>query len=67
MREGGLELAFRHLGTREAHTDYLAGNSTSEAVSRKFGYRPNGQRLVDHGGQPCIRHDLRLTEADFAP
>jgi RimJ/RimL family protein N-acetyltransferase len=66
MREGVLELSFGHLGAREAHTDYLAGNAASEAVSRKLGYLPNGQRLVDHGGQSWIRHDMRIIDADFA-
>jgi RimJ/RimL family protein N-acetyltransferase len=65
MREGVLELAFGHLGAREAHTDYLAGNAASEAVSRKLGYRPNGQRLVDHGGQPWVRYDMRIAASDF--
>ena len=66
MRAGVLDLAFEFLAAVEAHTDYLAGNAASEAVSRKLGYAPNGQRVVDHGGTPWVRHDMRLTAAGHA-
>ena len=66
MRAGILDLAFRHLGALEAHTDYLAGNAVSERVSRKLGYAPKGRELVSHGGDRCFRHAMYITGATYS-
>jgi RimJ/RimL family protein N-acetyltransferase len=66
-RAAVLELAFGCLGAEEACTEYLDGNAASEKVSRKLGYRDNGQHLVyraDTGRTTEYR--LRLDRATWA-
>ena len=65
-RAAVLELAFGCLGAKEACTEFLAGNVASEKVSRKLGYRGNGQHLVyrDDTGH-TIEYQLRLDRATW--
>jgi RimJ/RimL family protein N-acetyltransferase len=66
-RAAVLELAFGWLGAEEACTEYLAGNAASERVSRKLGYRDNGQHLVyrDDTGR-ITEYRLRLDRVAWA-
>jgi len=65
-RAAVLELAFGHLGAKEAYTEFLAGNVASEKVSRKLGYRDNGQHLVHRDGTGrIIEYRLRLDHATW--
>jgi len=61
-----LELAFGCLGAEEACTEFLAGNVASEKVSRKLGYRDNGQHTVhrDDTGR-TMEYRLRLDRATW--
>jgi RimJ/RimL family protein N-acetyltransferase len=61
-----LDLAFGCLGAEEARTEYLAGNAASEKVSRKLGYRDNGQHLVHRGDiGRTTEYRLRLDRATW--
>lgn len=65
-RAAVLELAFGCLGAEEACTEYLAGNAASEKVSRKLGYRDNGQHLVHRDDTGRIaEYRLRLDRATW--
>jgi RimJ/RimL family protein N-acetyltransferase len=59
MRAAILELAFRGLGAREAHSSAYEWNLSSIRVSEKVGYEPNGEELTMRGTTPdrtlCFR------------
>jgi len=53
-RAAVLDLAFRHLGAREANSTYVDGNHASAGVSRKLGYVPNGQKAKWRDGEGLV-------------
>jgi RimJ/RimL family protein N-acetyltransferase len=61
MREAVLHLAFEGLGAEVAHSAFIDGNVTSAAVSRTFGYEPNGRKRVAPRGEPVWENKLILT------
>ncbi len=67
-RRAVLALAFDHLGARAAVTSAWHDNHASLGVSRRLGYRPNGEVFlvrVDHpDGVDTLLH-LRMTLADW--
>ncbi|MCY9786883.1 GNAT family N-acetyltransferase [Nocardiopsis sp. EMB25] len=65
MRAAVLHLAFAELGAVAAETAVLEGNTASERVSRKLGYRPNGASLTAVRGQAVVEHGYRLTRQDW--
>jgi RimJ/RimL family protein N-acetyltransferase len=66
MRTAALELAFGHLGAREAHSGWLeSGAGQSAGVSAKLGYREAGVSIGNPRGAPVVRHDLVLERADW--
>ena len=79
MRATVLHLAFAGLGARRAETGAWHDNPSSQAVTRKLGYRPNGDRIGLRRGvadrqvlfsldeaawQEHRRHDIELTGLD---
>lgn len=65
MRAAVLYLAFDGLGALAAESGAIEGNEASARVSRKLGYRPNGEVLVAPRGTPVVEHRFRLTLADW--
>ncbi|MQA98270.1 MAG: GNAT family N-acetyltransferase, partial [Streptosporangiales bacterium] len=65
MRAAVLHLAFAGLGAEVAASSAFEDNAASLAVSRKFGYRPDGvsRRMVR--GKLAIEHRQRLTRPDW--
>ncbi len=62
-----LHLAFAELGAEAATSEVFQDNHSSQAVSRKLGYQPDGiSRDVLHG-EAVISDRLRLTRADWRP
>jgi RimJ/RimL family protein N-acetyltransferase len=60
-----LQLAFAGLGAEAALSEVFQDNASSQAVSRKLGYRADGiSRDVLHGGA-VVSDRLRLTRADW--
>jgi hypothetical protein len=55
-----LMLAFGGLGATVAETGALDDNLASIAVSRSFGYEPNGEETHDHEGTPARLVRFRL-------
>jgi RimJ/RimL family protein N-acetyltransferase len=60
-RIGLLTLAFDHLGADAALTEVFQDNHSSQAVSRKLGYAPDGISVDARDGEPVISDRLRLT------
>jgi RimJ/RimL family protein N-acetyltransferase len=67
MRAAMLHLAFAGLGAERAETGAMEGNESSLGVTRKLGYRPNGD-LVNLDGDER-RRELRfvLDRGDWEP
>jgi RimJ/RimL family protein N-acetyltransferase len=67
MRAAMLHLAFAGLGAERAETGALEGNEPSQGVTRKLGYRPNGEAVHVEGDER--RRELRfaLDRADWEP
>lgn len=65
MRAAVLQFAFDHLCAREATSGAFADNAASLAVSRKLGYRRNGELTHLRRGEPATEVLLRLTPTDF--
>lgn len=65
MRAAVLEFAFSGLGARVANTAAVAPNAASLGVSRKLGYRDNGNRTIPIGGEPVVDYQLRLDREHF--
>ena len=62
-----LHLAFAGLGAEAALSEVFQDNASSQTVSRKLGYRPDGiSRDVLHG-EAVVSDRLRLTRADWQP
>lgn len=61
-RIGLLTLAFEHLGATAALTEVFQDNHSSQGVSRKLGYEPDGISVDARDGEPVVSDRLRLTE-----
>ncbi len=53
-------LAFDHLGADAALTEVFQDNHSSQGVSRKLGYEPDGISRDARGGEVVISDRLRL-------
>ena len=60
-RAGLLTLAFDHLGADAALTEVFQDNHSSQRVSRKLGYEPDGISRDARGSEVVISDRLRLT------
>lgn len=65
MRAAVLEFAFGHLGARRAETEAHADNSASLTVTRRLGYRPNGDRWTESRGRQVVTLDFVLDVDDW--
>lgn len=61
MRVLVLELAFAGLGAAEAVSGAFADNPSSNAVSRRLGYEPNGSVQVARDGVAALHHNYRMS------
>jgi RimJ/RimL family protein N-acetyltransferase len=60
-RAGLLTLAFDHLGADAALTEVFQDNHSSQGVSRKLGYEPDGISRDARSGEVVVSDRLRLT------
>lgn len=60
-RAGLLTLAFDHLGADAARTEVFQDNHSSQGVSRKLGYEPDGITRDARGNEVVVSDRLRLT------
>ena len=60
-RVGLLTLAFDHLGADAALTEVFQDNHSSQGVSRKLGYEPDGISRDARGDEVLVSDRLRLT------
>ena len=60
-RVGLLALAFDHLGADAALTEVFQDNHSSQGVSRKLGYEPDGISRDARGDEVLVSDRLRLT------
>ena len=60
-RLGLLTLAFEHLGATDATTEVFPDNHSSQGVSRKLGYQPDGISRDVRDGEVVVSDRLRLT------
>ena len=60
-RVGLLTVAFDHLGADAALTEVFADNHSSQGVSRKLGYEPDGISRDARGEEVVVSDRLRLT------
>ncbi|HLK02117.1 MAG TPA: GNAT family protein [Streptosporangiaceae bacterium] len=60
-RTGLLTLAFDHLGADAALTEVFQDNHSSQGVSRKLGYEPDGISRDARGSEVVVSDRLRLT------
>ncbi|MGW0436388.1 GNAT family N-acetyltransferase [Micromonospora sp. NPDC003197] len=60
-RIGLLTLAFDHLGATAALTEVFQDNHSSQGVSRKLGYEPDGISVDARDGAAVVSDRLRLT------
>ncbi len=67
MRAAVLHLAFAGLGAEEAHSGSFVDNPASAAVSRRNGYAPNGEEILDREGEPARLQRWVLTRAAWTP
>lgn len=65
MRTAVLALAFDHLGAAEATSGAFLDNPASLAVSRRLGYRDNGQAVHDREGTAAREQLLVLSAEDW--
>lgn len=66
MRAAVLELAFGPLGARAARSGWIeSGAGQSAAVSAKLGYHETGTTTASPRGEPVLRHDLVLEQAEW--
>lgn len=65
MRAAILALAFDGLGAEYATSGYLEGNVASARVSKKLGYRANGEEVYAVAGRAVVEHRLRLSRAEW--
>ncbi|MGV9316926.1 GNAT family N-acetyltransferase [Streptomyces sp. NPDC003691] len=65
MRAAALALAFDGLGAARVTSTAFADNAASRAVSRKFGYRPNGVHRVAVSGLPYHIYEEVIEAPDW--
>jgi len=65
MRAAVLFLAFDGLAALAAESAVVDGNEASVAVSRKLGYRPNGETFIAPRGVPVVERKFRLLRNDW--
>ncbi|MCH0538583.1 GNAT family N-acetyltransferase [Streptomyces sp. MUM 203J] len=65
MRAAALALAFDGLGAARVTSTAFADNAASRAVSRKFGYRPNGVHRVAVDSHPYDVHEEVIEAAGW--
>jgi RimJ/RimL family protein N-acetyltransferase len=65
-RAGLLTLAFDHLGATDATTEVFQDNHSSQGVSRKLGYQPDGISRDVRDGEVLVSDRLRLTRDRWA-
>lgn len=65
MRAAVLHLAFAGLGAVCARSEAYLDNPRSLAVSRRLGYREDGQRRVVRAGRPAVLQQLRMDVAEW--
>ncbi|WP_327414212.1 GNAT family N-acetyltransferase [Streptomyces sp. NBC_01233] len=65
MRAAALALAFDGLGATRVTSTAFADNAASRAVSRRFGYQPNGVHRVAVDGCPFDEHEEVIETADW--
>jgi len=65
MRAAALHLGFVGLGALRAETGAIAGNESSQGVTRANGYQPNGEIIKDRSGERIVVHQFRLDRADW--
>ncbi|WP_137294053.1 GNAT family N-acetyltransferase [Nocardioides dongxiaopingii] len=65
-RVGLLTLAFDHLGALDATTEVFPDNRSSQGVSRRLGYLPDGISRDARGEEALVSDRLRLTAARWA-
>jgi RimJ/RimL family protein N-acetyltransferase len=61
MRAAVLHLAFAGLGALEAQTSAWVDNESSQRVSLRLGYLPDGEQLLARRGEPTRHLRFRLT------
>lgn len=61
MRAAVLTFAFDHLGARTARSSAFEDNASSQGVSRKLGYRPDGTYVQVRRGKPATNVRLVIT------
>jgi RimJ/RimL family protein N-acetyltransferase len=67
MRQAICVLCFDHLGFTEVTSGAFIDNPASLGVSRKVGYRVNGEVRLARKGEPATNVQLRLTREDLVP
>jgi RimJ/RimL family protein N-acetyltransferase len=66
MRQAVIDFAFDHLKATRAGSGAFTDNPASLAVSRKLGYLPNGDEVVQRRpGEAAVNQHLLLTPATF--
>lgn len=65
LRVAILTFAFDALGAREVTTAAWADNTASNAVTRKIGYQPNGELLLDREGVATVSKRYRLERSTW--
>ncbi|HEV2368629.1 MAG TPA: GNAT family protein [Acidimicrobiales bacterium] len=65
MRSAILHLAFAGLGAWAAHSAARDDNDASMAVTKKLGYRPNGEELASFDGERVRLLSYRMTREDW--
>jgi RimJ/RimL family protein N-acetyltransferase len=65
LRVAILSFAFDGLGAEEVRTSAWADNTASNAVTRKLGYRPNGEQVLDREGTATVMKRYRLDRATW--
>ncbi|WP_047871325.1 GNAT family N-acetyltransferase [Nocardiopsis sp. RV163] len=66
MRAAVLHLAFEGLGAVAAVSSVFEGNTASERVCERLGYRGNGFDLIEVRGERVVENHYRLTRRDWA-
>lgn len=67
MRAAALHLAFAGFGAVRATTGAWHDNGASLAVTRRLGYRPNGDRLAVREGEAVVMQGFVMDRPDWEP
>jgi RimJ/RimL family protein N-acetyltransferase len=67
MRAAVLHLAFAGLGAARAETEAWEDNARSIGVTRSHGYRDNGAKVLDRGGEATVELEFVLTHDEWEP